>query len=252
MTMSLTRLSRVAVPAALAVIALAACQSPTSSATTPSAPAATTKAAATTNTPTPTPTPTLKGQELLDKSKTAALAATSVHLKGSIVDSGSTMALDFNGATDGSNGSYSITQGDQQVTILRIGADGYLKANAAFWKRNAGGVDTTKVVDKWVKSPSLVAKMKDFTTASLLTSMYKDVKVDAEVKTDTVDGAAVYVLTDSTSASPGKLMLDAKTYLPVKLTGVDAKGTSGEVTFTDWNKAPAPQAPPAAEVVTVP
>lgn len=250
MTMSLTRFGRVAVPAALAVIALGACQSSTSSTTASSAPAATTKAA--TPTPTPTPTPTLKGQELLDKSKAAALAATSVHLKGSIVDSGSTMALDFNGATDGSNGSYSITQGDQQVTILRIGADGYLKANAAFWKRNAGGVDTTKVVDKWVKSPSLVAKMKDFTTASLLTSMYKDVKVDAEVKTDTVDGAAVYVLTDSTSASPGKLMLDAKTYLPVKLTGVDAKGTSGEVTFTDWNKAPAPQAPPAAEVVTVP
>lgn len=219
----------------LLVATLAACGGGTSGGGTSNAAAAPTTSAAPVKT-------TPSSNDLATKVQAAVAAAKSAHITGSGMSDGTKMSLDVAGTADGTNGMITMNMGSQSFTIVTADGSTYVKASAAFWKAQLPTMDTTRLVDKWVKVPADKAKdLSAVSVGSLLTSMSKGFdKLGTDVKADTVNGVDVWVLTDAKGAAEGQFFIDAKTSLPLKYT---QSKDSSEIFFSQWDAVTPAKAP---------
>ncbi|MEV0275406.1 hypothetical protein AB0I22_03340 [Streptomyces sp. NPDC050610] len=101
----------------------------------------------------------LEASAIATKARTAAEGASAVHLTGNLVSRGHTYKLDMRLKKNGGSGK--VASEASTFQLLRIGADLYLKADAAFWShqkdqqgKQSGGSAADKLDAKYVKVPS--------------------------------------------------------------------------------------------------
>lgn len=207
-----------------------------------------------TTAPTTTTNPVLQMSDL----KSALQGATAVHVKGTVSDSGSNTVLDVQLNKDGS-ASGTVGMGGANYPIIMVDKVVYLQFTPDVVK--SVGLDPTsaagqKLTNKWVPSTSKLMASSDLTNSvqplldfnQFIGSLAQNLPPGSlkASKSDTVDGVAVMVYTESdgtayvTTSSPHYLMR----LVPSASTG------SGQLDFTNWNQPVAVQAPAASDIYT--
>jgi hypothetical protein len=192
--------------------------------------------------------------ELFDQARTAALAAKSAHITGSVTDDGKPMTVDLAGTTDGSNQTLELGLDGAKATILTVAGKYYLLADAKFWSKQLGA-EAAKLLDgKYVKIPAAEAKdFGDLTIKSLLTDLFDDKEVQkglkaAKVTKTTYDGGAAYSIADKTG---GELVVSADGKATIfKIVG--PSDDKGALEFSEWNKVAKVAAPNPSTVIDPP
>jgi hypothetical protein len=232
------RIARLFVPIAVAGLVLAGCAAKKDAA----------------NTPSPTPADNgvkaLSADEILNKATAALLEAGSFHVKGDISEEGAKFTVDLK--IKGTDAAGTVTTPDGTIKILRIGADSYFQADAAFWKKFGGPQgDTISVLfkDKWVKASASGADAVGLGAFAGLADAKEFLKPEGTLtkgEEKTINGQATIALTDSKAQSTIYVATTGKPY-PIRLEGPSGAGamdiTEFGATFEEI------KAPAASEVV---
>ena len=190
---------------------------------------------------------------LVKAAQTAARSANSVHVDGSVSESGAPVGLNL-----GINraGDMSGTVSEHGVKLNLVSANGkvYIKANEAFLKQAGAPPATCKLVcGKWVQLPPAqasqltsqltMAKLTGQTGASAGTGPAKVTKAG----TGSVNGQPTWVVKGPNGA---KLNVSQHgTHYPLKVQS--GSGQQGVVTYSQWNSVPQPKAPPSNEIINL-
>lgn len=227
--------------ATLAVVAIAAggltaagCGGDSTSAASTASSAATATAASADN-----GVASLSGPEILAKAQTAAKAATSVTVVGTVPQGSSPISIDMavgNGEADGT-----ITVKNVTVQIRVTGGKTYINAPAALFEKmggSAGKIAGTVLGGKWFEVPSTGAVASSFNGIdniankdTLFASLLSAGKNPTVKGTDTVSGQPAVIL----SGPNGGTLAVATTGEPYPLQVKAKSGSTGSVDFKDWN-----------------
>jgi hypothetical protein len=182
--------------------------------------------------------------EILAATKTAADAASSVHVSGSIVSSGSPITLDMH-LRAGKGGRGSLSENGLAFQLIQTGGTVYIKGSPAFYKRIGGTAAAQLLQGKWLKA---AASSSDFASLSQLTDLRQLVDQTlakpgslTKGQTTTVNGQKVVGLTDRTKGGTLYIAATGQPY-PIEITKSGSGG--GKIVFDSWNK-PVTVAPPA-------
>ncbi|WP_350275194.1 hypothetical protein [Kribbella sp. HUAS MG21] len=226
-------------------------------ATTPTPPPASTPATKSASPPpASTPTPTkpaititgLSATSILRKTQAAAKAATSVRMKGSLTDGKERMVLDVQLTRTGGQGS--ITIDGAAMSVLVVGRTAYLKLSDKFWRsqtKTQAEADAIVglIAGRWIKTSLDNEELRDFALFASKTEFFDTLFEPSgklrKTAPRTVDGVASIGLRDA----DGTLWVDTATARPVRL----ESSSTDALSFSDYNRIPAPKAPPAAQVI---
>lgn len=199
--------------------------------------------------------------QVLDVVKQAALAASAVHIKGTVTDSGSTFAVDMQLDKTG-DAQGSIVEGGTTIPLVVANKVYYIQFTKTLMSSNGidpSGTAGTLLLNKWVSSTSkmlagtdMVTGMKPMADYTTFMNGVLDQPKGGTLKTagnGTVNGTAVAFYTD---ADGGKIAV--ATGSPHYMMQVEAPKSSGagELDFTGWNQPVKISAPPAAEIYSGP
>jgi hypothetical protein len=177
--------------------------------------------------------------QVLTDAVTAAESASSLHLGGNVPSSGQPIGLDLSIAKgNGSTGS--MTLNGQNVDLMIVGNDGYMKAGKAFWQQFAGSsgpMISQLLAGRWLKFPVNTAQFKSLVGLSRPKSLFDELKsgADSALKnsgTTTYKGQSVIALDDGKSGT----LYVAATGTPYPVALVETGAGGGAITFSDWNK----------------
>jgi len=192
--------------------------------------------------------------------KTAMQGASAVHVKGSITDSGTKIAVDVQLNKDGS-ASGTIAAGGPNIPIVLANKVIYLQFTPDVMKAN--GIDAAsaagqKLANKWVPSTSKLMAGSNLATSvqpfldynQFIGALAQNMPAGAlkAGKSDTIDGTPVVLYTFS-DGTPADVAVSSPHYLMRMLPGGADHG-SGQLDFTNWNQPVAVHAPPAGEIYT--
>ncbi|HEY2768419.1 MAG TPA: hypothetical protein VGI76_09185 [Solirubrobacteraceae bacterium] len=182
--------------------------------------------------------------EIVSEAKTAADGASSVHVSGSIVNAGSTIALDMD-LLKGTGGSGRLSQNGLSFELVDVGGSVYIKGSPEFYRHFAGGAAAQLLQGKWLKAP---ANTGSFASLGSLTDLRK--LLDSTLSShgslskgapSTIEGQEAIGVKDVTRGGTLYVATNGKPF-PLEITKGGSGG--GKVTFTNWNapvtvKAPA-------------
>ena len=175
----------------------------------------------------------------------AALAASSVHVKGTITDNGTPLKIDLT-IIKGKGGKGTLSETGLTFELVRIGGTAYIKGSDAFLRKFAGAGAAALFHDKWLKgsaSSGQLASLTPLTDADKLikAALGQHGKLANKGETD-YQGQKVVEIDDTTQG--GRLYVAAKgDPLPVALRGSKQQGS---VAFDDWNAEATVEAPKGA------
>jgi hypothetical protein len=197
----------------------------------------------------------LSGEDINTKARTAAYTADAVRLAGKLVSKGGTYTLNMQVNADGGTGS--VTSRKSTFTLLRIGDEVFLKADAGFWSRDDGadgdGTDQAaagKLDGKYVKVPEddpTYKQLRGFTDKKVLLDGLLTLhgKINKGQR-DRVGGVrTVQILGGKGEGGALDVSLKGTPY-PLR---VARGGGGGTITLTDWGHAFALEAPPEDDTV---
>ena len=127
--------------------------------------------------------------------RTSAAAAKSVHIKGAFIEKGQKLKIDVAGDRAGKNTRVIVNDGANAIEILTTGGKTYIKANAAYWTKNASAATAKLAADKSVTIPAgsvpvmdslQVGTLPDKTLAKDMTAVQK---LNTEVEKTEVNGS---------------------------------------------------------------
>lgn len=176
----------------------------------------------------------------IDKDARAAVGALkSVHIAGTITDSGSTVSIDLHLDNQG-NCTGSITNAGQKIQLIGVtGGHIYVKAAASFWQSAAGVPAATAAVygTKWVTGQSLAS----FGSICNLNQFAKNINASTiaadkpkVVGTGTVNGTDVVKL-EVIDKDKSKSILSVAVNNPHNVIQVAGEKSKGAVTFSEFN-----------------
>ncbi|MFG1814922.1 hypothetical protein ACGFIF_14230 [Kribbella sp. NPDC049174] len=225
-------------------------------------PPVTTPATARAGTPvTPTPTPaagleSLPVRTIMQKTREASLAATSLRMRGTITDTTGPMTFDITLATGGGSGTFTVA--GASYSVRAIGRTVYLQLSESAIRAQAKAdksspAETAEIVrqlkNKWIKLSKVdkdTQEMVDLVTPGkfFATMFSEDGTATAapprKVSARMVDGIRCVGLTDDGAA----LWIDTSTGRLVRMT----EGKN-RFSFSDYGKVPAPKAPAKSQVL---
>ncbi|MBO1333228.1 hypothetical protein [Streptomyces sp. VRA16 Mangrove soil] len=184
--------------------------------------------------------------------------ADSLHMKGTVRQSGSTVTVDLSVDQD-KNCDGTIATDGAHADIRHTNGTLYLRGDEQYWRaalKEQPGADkiVPKVKDKWVKAPA-----DDATTAGLcdkqglVASMDENKSERTGMKkgpATTVDGTKAIKLTKKKSSGETLALYVAAEGKPYILRSTSTGGKApNTATFSDYGKAVRPQTPPADETV---
>jgi hypothetical protein len=181
--------------------------------------------------------------EIVSESKTAADAASAVHVSGALESGGSPVRLDLN-LVAGKGARGELSQNGASFKIILVGDTAYISGSPAFY-RSLGGTAAAQIFKgKWLKAS---AKTGDFASFSQLADMRK--LIDSTLAghgsivkgaTTVVNGQKVIAVDDSSKQGTLYVATTGKPY-PIQL----SKGGSenGKIMFDNWDKPVAITAP---------
>jgi hypothetical protein len=184
--------------------------------------------------------------EIVAATKTAADAATSAHVSGSIVSNGSPITLNLDLASGGGRGQLSL--GGLGFELIEAGGSVYIKGSAAFYRHIGGAAAAQLLQGRWLKAPTT---SPEFASISSLTDLHRLIDATlatqgnlAKTGTTTVNGQRVVGVSDKTEGGILYVAATGKPY-PVQIAKSGAGG--GTVSFDRWNEA-VTIAPPANSI----
>jgi outer membrane murein-binding lipoprotein Lpp len=160
---------------------------------------------------------------ILADANQAAQSASSVHVKGNVGQSGQAVSIDLQlNKTGDANGT--IQARGQTIKVVKVGRQLWVKqGGSAYVKLPAGGGSASQlsgIVDK----------------GALLGQALKPKGTVSKAGTATVNGQDAIQLKDT--AAHGVLFVANSTShpYPLKISANRSSGSTGSITFTDWNK----------------
>jgi len=179
--------------------------------------------------------------QILQTALDAMKAAKSVHMAGTVVQSGKTIKVDMTLYSDGDvNGSFS--ENGPTVSLIKIGSNDYLRTTSDFYQSEGVSAQIAGLMaNKWIEIPdSSIGLATSFSITGLANSITKNHVTVTKGKTATVDGQPVVSVVASNS---GVLYVATTgTAYPVEIT----KGSTGTITFSQWDQGKTPAAPAGA------
>jgi hypothetical protein len=175
----------------------------------------------------------------------AALAASSVHVVGTITDNGQPLEVDLI-LVKGKGGKGSLNENGLKFELVRIGNDAYIKGTDAFLRKFAGAQAATLFHDKWLKGSAQSGELAALTPLTDANQLFKAAlgqhgRLANKGETD-YRGDTVVEIDDTTQG--GTLYVAAKgDPYPVALKGTAKQGS---VAFDDWNADATVEAPKGA------
>ena len=184
---------------------------------------------------------------------TSAAAAKSVHIKGALIQKGQKLQIDVAGERAGKNTRVIVNEGTTVIEILTTGGTTYLKANAAYWTKNASAATAKLAADKSVTIPAgsvpvmdslQVGTLPDKTLAKDMTAVQK---LNTEVEKTEVNGSPP-------TSSRTRSRATAARSMPRPTAGraccaSRAPKAQGSLDFTKWDAVRSMSPPPADQLV---
>lgn len=175
--------------------------------------------------------------QILEATKAAASKAASVHIAGSIVSEGKSIALDME-LLSGKGGKGKISQEGFSINLIQVNGAVYINGSTAFYRHVAGAAAAQLLQGKWLKAP---ANSGELASLSSLTNLSKLIDTTLEShgalkkgSETSVDGQKAIGVTDS---AKGGTLYVATTGTAYPLQIVKTGGGGGKVTFDRWNEA---------------
>jgi hypothetical protein len=184
---------------------------------------------------------------VLADARATATAASSAHVSGSIVSSGTPITVDLSMARDkGAKGSMTTT--GLQFDLVRIGDTAYIHGSDEFWQHFAGGAIAQLLHGRWIKASVVQGRFRSLAPLTDLGLLLARVasshgKLVNDGKT-TYKGQPVVAIRDTSDGSKLFVAATGKPY-PVAITG-GGKGRSGTIAFGRWNEPVSLTAPKGA------
>jgi hypothetical protein len=181
--------------------------------------------------------------EIISSAKAAADGASSVHVIGSIVNAGSTIALDME-LLKGTGGRGRLSQNGLSFELVEVGGSVYIKGSPAFYRHFAGGAAAQLLQGKWLKAP---ANTGSFASLGSLTDLRK--LLDSTLSshgslskgaTSTIEGQQAIGVKD---VSRGGVLYVATKGTPFPLEITKGGSGGGRVNFNRWNAPVSVRAP---------
>ncbi|HLX31361.1 MAG TPA: hypothetical protein VKR79_01205 [Gaiellaceae bacterium] len=183
--------------------------------------------------------------QILADAVKAAKGASSVHLSGSIVSSGSPITLDFAASKQAATGK--MTTDGLEFNFIRIGSEIYIQGSDAFWKHFGGTAAAQLFHGKWLKGPAGKGQFATFGSLTSPTAFFTQLTSSTGTPVNqgltTYKGQSVIAIHDS--KKKGTLYIAATgTPYPVALVG--GGKNSGSISFSGWNASVSTSAPKGA------
>jgi hypothetical protein len=184
-------------------------------------------------------------EQVVADAQKAALAASSVHVKGTITDNGQPLKVDLT-IVQGKRGKGTLSEQGLTFQLVRIGDVAYIKGSDAFLRKFAGAAAATLFHDRWLKGSAKsgdLAALAPLTDAAQLfkAALGQHGKLANKGETD-YQGQKAIEIADTTQG--GKLYVAAEgDAYPIALEGT---GQQGSVAFDQWNAEATVEAPKGA------
>ena len=190
------------------------------------------------------------GQQVLTDAVTAAEAASSFRMAGTITTGGQKIGLDLT-IVRGRGATGSMTLGGEKVNLIVVGKDAYMKADAAFWTRfggSNGSAIAQLVAGKWFKFPTDNSQFGALTGFTDPKSFFDSLSTSGGAIVN--KGATTYkgqsVVNIFGGEENGTLYVAATgPAYPVAITKTGS-GEGGAITFDNWNESVTLKAPSGA------
>lgn len=184
--------------------------------------------------------------EIVSSAKTAILHASSVHVSGSIVTSGTPLDLDLT-LVSGKGGLGQMSEGGLSFRIVNVGNTVYIQGSRGFWE-HYGGATAARLLDgKWLKAPA----SGQFASIAALTNMQKllgSILAShgglTKGPTTTVNGHQVVAVSDKSKGGTLYVATSGPPY-PIEITRTGGGG--GQIVFDRFNQ-PVTLTPPTNAV----
>jgi hypothetical protein len=174
--------------------------------------------------------------EILQATKTAASAAASVHIAGSIVSEGKPISLNME-LVAGKGGKGTIAQEGFSIDLVQVGGNVYINGSDAFYKHVAGATAAQLLHGKWLKAPAGSGELASLSSLTNLSKLVDAALANhgslAKDSQTTVNGQQVVGLKDT---SKGGTLYVATTGSPYPIEIVKSGSEGGKVVFDRWNK----------------
>ena len=189
----------------------------------------------------------LTAQQILDKATKAAGDAKSVHMKGEIKEEDSTFNIDM-AIEEGKGADGTISAEGQEIQLRQIGKTLYIKGGPV-------AELAPSLKDKWIKAEGDSAD--EFNDITSMDKVFEDMlKPEGKIEIvagKEIDGKQTVGLKDA-AGSDGKT--DDKGILYISKEGpaypllIESTGTSGGLSFVEWNESIDVKAPAKGDTVT--
>lgn len=194
----------------------------------------------------------LSAKDALAKVKTATADVKSVHVKGTINQSGQTLTLDISVGSSASEGSIGVGGGTMELRLVD-GVTYFRGDSKVFAAFGANAAQSSVAAGRWIKDTSSTGPAGSFAgfldRGKLFDELLAPQGSISTGGTATVNGTKALVLVDS-SANGGKLYIAATgAALPLRIERTDSSGSTtsgGRIDFTDYNADVNVKAPPGA------
>jgi hypothetical protein len=206
-----------------------------------SSPAASTATAPTPHSPTTNGVERLTAEQILARTRAAALSASSVRATGTM---GATK-VDLLVGPDSAR--LTLSQHGETAVVLHAGGAYYIKGDRAFWSKEVSPRAAALLAGRYVKVPA--SKVTDFAVFMSYPRFVRDTLTPSghvtKGRQTTVAGAAAITLRDV----DGSLLYVSLVGAPYPLRVENHPASAGAVTFTGWGRPVNVQPPPAAQVL---
>lgn len=193
--------------------------------------------------------------EVFQKARTAALAAGSGRVTGTVSHEGKTLDIDVEGAADGRNQRVLITTGGGGTSEVVMADGGYwLGGDEAFWAAQTGDPAAGReMVGKFVAiDESAATELGSYSLSGILTDFFDHPMVTPVLEGDraaaertTVEGRQAYAI----GRDGGARLWVAADGSGMVLRAEGPPGAPTDLVFSDWGRARTFTPPPASAVV---
>jgi hypothetical protein len=184
--------------------------------------------------------------QIVAATRSAVAKVSSVHVAGTVSNSGTKVALDLN-LVNGKGGKGSMTQNGLGFQIVAVGPEVYLNGSTAFWRATAGATAAQLLSGKWLKAPA-TGQLASLATLTNVQKLFNQLLSShgklAKGKTTTVQGQKVIAVNDTTNGGTLYVAATGNPYpIEISKTGTDG----GRIVFDHFNQ-PVSLTPPANAV----
>jgi hypothetical protein len=178
---------------------------------------------------------TKSADEIVIEATDAVGSARSVHVAGSVMNSGSRITLDLN-LVSGKGGRGSMAENGLRFQVVTVGNEVYINGTTAFWQKFAGNAAAQLIFGKWIKAPAS-GQLATLATLTDLQKLFNQLLSShgqlAKGSITTVRGQRVIAVKDITN---GGTLYVAATGKPYPIEVVKNGSNGGQIAFDRFNQ----------------